>query len=92
MRQIAQRAAGNRQPMRLLVFWPLAPAAEFYRQKLGMNEVLEPISMSERPGYLGNADFYYVLDSQKPDVIGRGGTPVAAYPGAGTTLLARLGE
>ena len=76
-------------PVRLKVFWPLAPSAEFYRTRLGMSSRLAPIPIDERPGYEGEADVYYVLDEQKAYISRNGAVPVAAFPEAATMLLAR---
>ena len=90
MLAIARHPASDRRPLRLLTFWTLAPGAEFYRQTLGMTQLLEPLSWSDRPGYAGPADFYYVLDTQVPEVSAQGIEALASFPRAGTTLLARV--
>jgi hypothetical protein len=55
-----------------------------------MTQLLEPLSWSDRPGYAGPADFYYVLDTQVPEVSAQGIEALASFPRAGTTLLARV--
>lgn len=74
-------------PVRLRVYWPLAPSAEFYRQMLGLTDILHPLSVAERPGYNGAAAFWYVPRTYGTEIEGYGAVEIAAYGTAGTALF-----
>jgi hypothetical protein len=79
-------------PVRLRVFWPLAPSAEFYRQALGLEASLQPLRVDDRPGFNGPADLYYVPRQDVPAVARFGVAPLRAFAVADTVLLQRAPE
>lgn len=79
-------------PVRLRVFWPLAPSAEFYRHALGLESSLQPLRVDDRPGFDGPADLYYVLRQDVPAVARFGVAPLRSFGVADTVLLQRMRE
>jgi hypothetical protein len=87
---IAEQPRGA--PMRLRVFWPLAPSGEFYRQAFGLEASLQPLSMDDRPGFDGPADLYYVPAQDVPAIARFGVVPLRSFAVADTVLLQRVRE
>jgi hypothetical protein len=79
-------------PVRLRVFWPLAPSGEFYRHAFGLEASLQPLRLDDRPGFDGPADLYYVLRRDAPAVARFGVAPLRSFGVAGTVLLQRTGD
>ena len=79
-------------PVRLRVFWPLAPSGEFYRQAFDLEASLQPLTMDDRPGFDGPADLYYVLRQDVPAVARLGVAPLRSFGVADTVLLQRVRE
>jgi hypothetical protein len=79
-------------PVRLRVFWPLAPSGEFYRHAFGLEASLQPLRLDDRPGFDGPADLYYVLRRDAPAVARFGVAPLRSFGVADTVLLQRTGD
>ena len=79
-------------PVRLWVFWPLAPSGELPRQAFGLEASLQPLTLDDRPGFDGPADLYYVLRRGAPALARFGVAPLRSFGLADTLLLQRTGD